>query len=223
MIWQVLKDLREVSLEAFTMIHTYNRQRRRNWNMQFHWFLELLKDYQVPILKRRQHSHIVLTSLSKPSTSQRSINPSRNSKRRPPSGQKCWRTTVLSMRGVGRSGVSIYCQRLENLANRAMEEVTAKCSELCTVFVFLSTRHGKSNRYPLARVHYSLFGFARKARGVTAFRWARRTLLWTSPLDMYNGWYSLWPVPTETVVLSLPRKAGQKVEPWFLGSFTILS
>jgi hypothetical protein len=33
--------------------------------MQFHRFLELLKDYQVPVLKRRQHSHIVLTSLSK--------------------------------------------------------------------------------------------------------------------------------------------------------------
>lgn len=73
------------------------------------------------------------------------------------------------------------------------------------------------------RTSYLLFGIARKARSVTAFRWARRTLLWTSPLDIYKGWYSLWPVPTETVVLSLPRTIGQKVDPWFLGSFAISS
>lgn len=42
-----------------------------------------------------------------------------------------------------------------------------------------------------AKVSYLLFGIAKKARSVTEFQWPRWTLLWTCPLDIYKGWYSL--------------------------------
>ena len=95
--------------------------------------------------------------------------------------------------------------------------------------IFLSHCNNKLNLFFDSRLSYIeakvtdlLFGIAKKARSITVFQWPCRTLLWTSPLDMYNRWYLLWPVPTETMVLSLPRMVGQKVDPWFLGSWAIL-
>ncbi len=58
---------------------------------------------------------------------------------------------------------------------------------------------------------------------MTAFWWAHLTMLWTNPINMYNGWYSTWPVATDTVVLSLPRIIGQYTAPLVLGSALYIS
>ena len=36
------------------------------------------------------------------------------------------------------------------------------------------------------------------------------------PIDKYSGWYSMSPVPTETVVLSLPNMMGTHIAPLLL-------
>lgn len=54
-----------------------------------------------------------------------------------------------------------------------------------------------------------LFGITRNTIGTMTFRCARRTVLWMFLIDMYKGWYSIWPVATDTVVLSAPRIIGQ--------------
>ena len=42
----------------------------------------------------------------------------------------------------------------------------------------------------------------------------------TNPVKKYNGWYSILPVPTVTVVLSLPRMIGTNMLPSFSAGFS---
>jgi hypothetical protein len=43
------------------------------------------------------------------------------------------------------------------------------------------------------------------------------------PIDPYKGQNSLLPVPTETVVLSLPKIIETNIAPWFSGSSARIS
>lgn len=42
-------------------------------------------------------------------------------------------------------------------------------------------------------------------------------------MDKYTGQYSLLPVPTETVVLSLPKMTGMTIAPCVFGSSAMVS
>jgi hypothetical protein len=68
--------------------------------------------------------------------------------------------------------------------------------------------------------NHVLFGIARKPIGITALRCARRTGFRTFPIERYKGWYSISPVPTVTVVLSLPRMMGTNMLPLLSAGFS---
>ena len=68
-----------------------------------------------------------------------------------------------------------------------------------------------------------LLGIARKPRRTRPFLCARRALLWMFPMERYTGQYSVCPVATETVVLSLPRMMGTSMDPCVMGSSAIIS
>ena len=81
------------------------------------------------------------------------------------------------------------------------------------------------NQYPALHIKMThiLFGIARNAIKASALQCARRILLWMEPIDTYSGSYSLWPVVTDTVVLSLPRMMGTSIALCIVGSWEILS
>jgi hypothetical protein len=64
------------------------------------------------------------------------------------------------------------------------------------------------------RMTDALFGMGRNATGITALPCPRRAVFEIFPADAYTGWYSWWPVATDTVVLSLPEKTGTNIEPY---------
>lgn len=64
-------------------------------------------------------------------------------------------------------------------------------------------------------------GVDKNAITTTPFLCPRRAPLWIFPIDRYTGQYSLSPVATDTVVLSLPRMSGTKKAPWVSGSSLI--
>ena len=66
-------------------------------------------------------------------------------------------------------------------------------------------------------------GIARKPRSTTLLRWVRWMLLWMLPMDKYTGQYSFWPVPMETVVLSLEMMIGTSMDPCVPGLTAIVS
>jgi hypothetical protein len=63
-----------------------------------------------------------------------------------------------------------------------------------------------------------LFGMGRKATGTTPFPCPRRAVFVMFPSDAYTGWYSWPPVPTDTVVLSLPAMMGTNIDPCIFSS-----
>ena len=67
------------------------------------------------------------------------------------------------------------------------------------------------------------FGIARNAIRTKPAPCARRMLLWMLPTEPYSGQNSLSPVPTETVVLSLPSITGTNIAPSFAGDSAIMS
>jgi hypothetical protein len=89
-----------------------------------------------------------------------------------------------------------------------MVYLTLKFPESSAVII-LSVTYEPELMERMKRMNSLLFGIARNPIGTTAFRCARRTVLWMFPSDMYKGWYSIWPVATDTVVLSAPRIIGQ--------------
>lgn len=58
---------------------------------------------------------------------------------------------------------------------------------------------------------------------MTPFPCPRRAVFVMFPGDTYTGWYSWWPVATETVVLSLPQITGTNIAPCVEASTDILS
>jgi len=68
-----------------------------------------------------------------------------------------------------------------------------------------------------------LLGIGRNATGSRALLWALQATLVRFPGDIYTGWYSWWPVATDTVVLSLPATMGTNIAPWVNSSSAILS
>ena len=71
--------------------------------------------------------------------------------------------------------------------------------------------------------HNKLFGIDRKPTRTRPDPCARLILLWMLPIEAYRGQYSMWPVATETVVLSLPRTMGTNKAPCVEGSSEIIS
>ena len=67
-----------------------------------------------------------------------------------------------------------------------------------------------------------LFGMDRKATRTRPDPCARLILLWMLPIEAYSGQYSMWPVPMETVVLSLPRMMGTNKAPCVVGFSEII-
>ena len=68
-----------------------------------------------------------------------------------------------------------------------------------------------------------MLGMARNPIRTTAFRCTHQGVLWTFPIERYKGWYSTFPVATETVVLSAPRRIAQYIEPSVLASASNMS
>ena len=94
-----------------------------------------------------------------------------------------------------------------------MKQLSAEVN-IIGIFVVFPVSYRESAIEILETNKYIHFGIARNARIVTAPWCPRRTSLSTFVREMYKGWYSLLPVATETVVLSLPRTMPMKQAPF---------
>ena len=70
---------------------------------------------------------------------------------------------------------------------------------------------------------YILWGIGSIAPGRIPIPCARCDVLWMFPAPKYTGWYSWWPVATETVVLSLLPITPTNMAPCVFGSSAIRS
>ena len=129
----------------------------------------------------------------------------------------------------------VHCQTKQALVQSSQREVVAAsspsrigitCTWICKIQVMPNTfsllRQWSVYVRGFTRVHL-LFRINKKPMTATAPLCAWRTWLRTLPIDKYKGQYSVWPVATETTILSLLRITGTNSDPCVEGSLAISS